>query len=265
MRYLRAGLVGAVRAATGETHVWLAPGYDSLTATWARHFEPLIEPAQGIPAALLSQLAYPVEQFQLAASQLARANAAADSDSLARRPTVPFQVAPGRDVWTAIGFETVTPPPPRFVALLAGAVGPSGPFLRVWRPGPPKRLPPDLVGASETSPGTLRIWFAGDSVVTLQARFAQAAGGVPRGVADVYLTLGTHRGQGSTRSDALRSLLTGESRTGPPLDTTLAGRWEQARRLIARADSAFAAGNIERFGQVWREIRRLLAPAPRPR
>ncbi len=43
VRYLRAGLVGAVQAATGETHVWRAPGYDSLTAAWARHFEPLIE------------------------------------------------------------------------------------------------------------------------------------------------------------------------------------------------------------------------------
>ena len=36
VRYFRAGLVGAVRAGTGETHLWLAPGYDSLTASWAR-------------------------------------------------------------------------------------------------------------------------------------------------------------------------------------------------------------------------------------
>src|SRR5206468_8934453 len=42
VRYLRAGLVGAVRVATGETHVWLAPGHDSLTAAWGRRFDPLI-------------------------------------------------------------------------------------------------------------------------------------------------------------------------------------------------------------------------------
>ena len=272
VRYLRAGLVGAVRAASGETHVWLAPGYDSLTAAWARHFEPLIEPAQGIPDGLRGQLVYPPETFQLAAAQLARANATSDSDLWTPRPPQPFHVAPGRDVWTAVGFEASSPPPPshppaRFVALLAGSVGPSGPFLRLWRPGPLQRLPPDLVGASETSPGELRIWLARDSVVTLQARFIQASGAAPRGVAEIYLTLGTRSGHGPTRADALRSLLTGEGGDGggTPLDTTLTGRWERARRLIGRADSALAVGNLERFGQVWKDIRRLLAPAPRPR
>jgi hypothetical protein len=263
VRYLRAGLVGAVRAATGETHVWLAPGYDSLTATWARYFDPLIEPRNRIPDELLRQVHYPAEVFALAAAQLARADVAADSDSLARRPSEAFEVASGQDVWTAIGFETVTPQPPRFVSLLAGAVGPSGPFLRVWRPALPTSRPPDLVGSSEKSPGTLRIWLAGDSVVALQARFAQAAGGVPRGIADVYLALGTRRGQGPTRSDALRSLLTGQAYA--PLDTTLSGRWEQVRALVTRADSAMTQGNLERFGQIWKEIRRLLAPAGRPR
>ena len=193
VRYLRAGLVGAVRAATGETHVWLAPGYDSLTAAWARHFQPLIQPTQEIPAGLQSQFAYPSEQFQLAAAQLARTNATGDSDVWTRRPDEPFQIAPGKEVWTAIGFEADTPPPPRFVALLAGAVGPSGPFLRIWRPDTLERLPPELVGASQMSPGQLRIWLAGDSVVTLQAQFIQERGGVPRGVAEVFLTLGARR------------------------------------------------------------------------
>jgi len=267
VRYLRAGLVGAVRAATGETHVWLAPGYDSLTAAWARHFEPLIEPAQGIPAGLRDHLPYPPDVFQLAAVQLAREHTSSDSNRWTPRPREPFQVAPGGALWTAIGFEADTPPPRRFVALLAGAVGPAGPFLRLWQPGALERLPSDLVGASETSPGALRIWLAADSVVTLQAQFAQAAGAAPRGIRDVYLTFGTRSGHGPTRADALRALLTGEGWTGgrASLDTTLSGRWDRARRLIARADSALTAGNLERFGQVWREIRRLLAPAPQPR
>jgi hypothetical protein len=79
----------------------------------------------------------------------------------------------------------------------------------------------------------------------------------------VYLTLGARHGHGATRAAALRSLLTGER--WAPLDTTLSGRWDQARRLIGRADSALAEGNLERFGQAWKEIRRLLAPIPRPR
>ena len=270
VRYLRAGLVGAVRAATGETHVWLAPGHDSLTAAWARHFEPLIELPQQIPAGLRTQLGYPPELFRLAALQVARASMTADSDAWMPRPLVPFHLAPqgggGAGVlWTGIGFESGTPS--RFVALLAGTVGPSGPSVRLWRPRPAERLPPDLVGSSETSPGDLRVWIAGGSVVTLQAQFVQARGAAPRGVADVYITLGERSGRGATRADALRALVTGEGggRGRAPPDTSLGGRWEQARRLIARADSALAAGNLERFGQVWKDIVRLLAPAPRHR
>jgi hypothetical protein len=124
-------------------------------------------------------------------------------------------------------------------------------------------LPPDLVGSTETSPGDLRVWVAGDSVVTLQAQFVQARGAKPRGIAEVYLTLGQRRGNGATRAAALRALVTGES--AAPVDTSPAGRWEQARCLVARADSALAAGNLERFGRIWKDIVRLLAPAPRQR
>jgi len=266
VRYLRAGLVGAVRAATGETHVWLAPGHDSLTAAWARYFDPLIEPRNRIPDELLRQVPYPAEVFQLAAAQLARANTT-DSGPWTPRPRTAFQVAPGGTLWTGIGFEAETRSASRFVALLAGTVEPAGPALRLWHPSPPagpaEGLPPDLVGASTTSPGELRIWLAGGSITTLQGLFAQAADSVPRGVASVYLTLGPRSGTGPTVPDALRSLLTGQAYA--PLDTTLGGRWEQVRALVARADSAMTQGNLERFGQIWKEIRRQLAPALRPR
>ena len=265
VRYLRAGLVGAVRATTGETHVWLAPGYDSLTATWARHFAQLIEPEQRIPAGLRSQLAYPGELFRLSALQLARSNVYGDSTVWTPQPRDPFQVAPGGELWTGIAFDTIAPVAPPFVAFFAGRIGPSGPVLHLWRPGEgaTERLPPDLVGTTETSPGQLRIWLAGSSIVTLQARFHQASAAAPRGVADVYVTLGARTGHGPTRAAAVRSLLTGEA--GIPRDTTLSARWDEARRLIARADSALTAGNLERFGQIWKDVRRLLAPAPRPR
>ena len=38
VRYVHAGFVGAVAAATGRTRVTLAPGYDSLSAAWARRW-----------------------------------------------------------------------------------------------------------------------------------------------------------------------------------------------------------------------------------
>jgi hypothetical protein len=262
IRYLRAGLFGAVRAATGETHVWLAPGHDSLTAAWARHFDPLIEPRVRIPDELLRQVAYPAEAFQLAADQVARANGS-DSVPWTPRPEAPFQVAPGGSLWTGLGFEGATRTAPRFVALLAGTVEPAGPALRLWRPGPTERLPPGYGGARETSPGELRIWLAGENVTTLQGLFAQPADSPPRGVAMVYLTLGPRSGEGPTVPHALQALLTGQ--VYAPVDTTLSGRWEQVRTLVTRADAAMTAGNLERFGQIWKEIRRLLAPVPRPR
>jgi hypothetical protein len=47
--------------------------------------------------------------------------------------------------------------------------------------------------------------------------------------------------------------------------------WDQARRLLAEADSALRAGDVERFGRVYAELHRLfgldrgqLAPAERP-
>jgi hypothetical protein len=48
-------------------------------------------------------------------------------------------------------------------------------------------------------------------------------------------------------------------------DTTLAARWERARRLAVQADSALAAGNLELFGQLWRSLIGELAPVQRPR
>jgi len=55
-------------------------------------------------------------------------------------------------------------------------------------------------------------------------------------------------------------------------DTSLASRWEAARRLAARADAALAAGDLEAFGRYYAELqqllgvgRRKLAPTHAPR
>jgi hypothetical protein len=281
-RYMRAGLVGAVRAATGETHVWLAPGHDSLAAAWARRFVPLVEPPQRIPAALLGTLPYPPEQFQLAAAQLIRTRAGEDSAVWILRPDRPFQVLTP-ELWTGIALEAGTPV--GFVGLLAGAMTPQGPQLRLWRPGAPERLPAELVGSSETAPGELRIWRArerggagrggrgggggggggGSDLLTAQAQFADVSGSeaAPR-LTHVYLSLGDRTGAGPTGAAARRALVTGGGQPAP-LDTSLAGRWERARHLAAQADSALAAGDVEGFGRLYRELMRLLAPTRRPR
>lgn len=270
VRYFRAGLVGAVRAGTGETHLWLAPGYDSLTASWARRFEPLIEPADRLPGDLRSQLAYPAETFTLAVAHLLRASADSGGAAAAwtMRPREPFQLggpAPDGGLWTAIALESGLLAPKRFVGLYAAAITPRGPKQYLWRPSAdPQRLPGELLGSASRRPGQLRIWPTGSSIITVQAQMlepvpAGSARSPPPRVAEVYVTLDARSGRGVTARAALRG---GEQIV---TDTTLSARWERARRLAVRADSALGVGDLELFGRLWRALMSELAPLQRPR
>ena len=273
VRYLRGGLVGAVRAATGETHLWLAPGYDSLTASWARRFDPLIEPAERLPADLRAQLAYPPELFRLAALQLLRASADSGGPEAGwfARPRTPYQLGGlspdgpgGGGLWTAVAFEVGVRAPKRFVGLFAATITPRGPALHLWQPEGAERLPGELVGSASLRPGQLRVWPVENSLITIQAQFFDPAGArtapapAPR-IAEVYVTLGRRSGRGLTAAAALRG---GEQIV---TDTTLATRWQRARRLAARADSALGVGDLELFGRLWRALMSELAPIQGPR
>lgn len=270
VRYARAGLVGAVRAGTGETHLWLAPGYDSLTAAWARRFEPLIEPADRLPADLLAQLAYPAETFALAVAQLLRASADSGGDAAAwtMRPREPFQLGgplPDGGQWTAVALESGLLAPKRFVGLYAATVTARGHQRHLWQAsGDPERLPGELLGSASLRPGQLRIWPAGGSVITVQAQMlepvaARSTTPPPPHVTEVYVTLGGRSGRGLTAQAALRG---GEQFV---MDTTLSARWERTRRLALQANAALDAGNLELFSQLWRELLGELARAQRPR
>src|SRR2546425_3592164 len=72
VRYLRAGVVGMVGAASGDTHLFLAPGADSLAHVWAGMLAPPIRPSDSLPAALRSQLPYPRRTFRMAAALVSR-------------------------------------------------------------------------------------------------------------------------------------------------------------------------------------------------
>lgn len=268
VRFLRAGVVGAVRVATGETHLWLAPGYDSLTAAWARRFEPLIEPVDRLPADLRAQLAYPVETFKLAVGELVRASA--DSASQAGwvvRSREPYQLgAPDGAVWTGVAFESGLLTPKRFVGLGTAAIRPRGPEFHLWRPSPTDvavdRLPGELVGSSLLRPGPLRAWPAGNTLITVQAQIfdpVTARTPPPPRVTEVYVTFDGRSGHALTTRAALQG---GEQII---IDTTLAARWERARRLAVRADSALGVGDLVEFGRLWRSLIGELAPVQRPR
>ena len=278
VRYLRAGLLGTVSAASGETLLYLAPGADSLAAAWARILGPLVRPTDSLPAALRSQLTYPRQAFRIVAALVAPPRP--DSAAWLPRPREPFELlAPGTDggrdtrAWTAQGFETG--PQREFAALVAATIGPRGPELFAWRLSPAVRLPSLLVGSPQppTAPGVLRFWNVGGGLLSEQALFNEPTpGGPPAGIDTVFLTWSDRHGQGPTPWAALRDLLAAGRGDRFAADTSLAGRWEDARHLAAQADAALAAGDLEAFGRYYRQLRQLLeqsrralAPAPAPR
>lgn len=265
-RLLHAGVVAAMRGTTGETRFWLLPGADSVTVAWARLFKPLIEPADSAPPELLRSLRFPLESFALAAQHVLAAEP--DSENwqvLPREPTdllLPTDAGP----WLVQGFTASPGGVTRLDRLVLGRFGQSGPEL--WSvQAPPLDPPPQLlVGSSDTQPGPLRVWIAGGHLASSQARFTRHGTDAPR-IEHVFLTWGNRSGEGTSETAALSEL----TLAGPPgaMDTTIAGRWEQARRLFAQLDSALVSRDFERFGAVYRQLgdllgarRRALAPTP---
>lgn len=289
IRYLRAGLLGVVSAATGDTRLYLAPDSDPVARAWAAVFPPLIRPLAELAPALRAALPYPRRAFRAAAAVLARdrgdslawtplprapyelvAPAPPPRAAAAARPAADTPGAPPLVTWTAQGFAAGS----TFVALLAGALSAQGPELYWWQPRPAVRLPAVLVGSpNATAPGVLRFWGAGGALFSAQALFAEPTSGnhVASGIDTLFLTWGEHRGQGPTLAAALRDLAAAAAGRPAAADTSLAARWERARQLAEQADAALAAGDLETFGRLYARLaallgaRRQLAPAPRPR
>ena len=275
LRYLRPGLLGAVNSASGDTRLYLAPGADSLAAAWARLLAPLIRPLDSLPRALRTQLPFPARTFHAATALMERWRT--DTTIWGRRPREPFEiVAPTIEgasdaprVWMGQGFEAGS----TLAALVTATMTPDGPRLSVWRPNPAPRLPPVLLGSpNTTAPGVPRLWNVARALFFEQALFSQpAAGGPPTGIDTVFLSWGEHRGQGRSVAAALRNLLASGGNAPAP-DTALAARWRQAQQLAAEADAALAAGNLEKFGRLYSQLkellglgRRKLAPVPERR
>jgi len=259
VRYLRAGLVGVVNAATGDTRLYLAPGADSLAVAWARLLAPLIQARDTLPVALRDHLPYPRGAFRIAAQQLVRSQA--DSSSWRPWPRMPYELS-GADpegtahLWMAQAFDSGAKP--HFTGLLAGTMSRAGPRLDLWTPPLNLPVPGEVMGSAETAPGVMRLWIADGVLLTEQALFLEPAfDGTPRGVSSVHLTWGDRVSQGPTPAAAVRNLLALGGGGGAP-DTSPMARLESARRLAVRADSAAAAGDLETFGRLYAELKRLL-------
>lgn len=266
LRYARASLVATVNAATGDTRLHLAPGADSAAAAWAQLLTPLVRPLDSLAPALRAQLPFPRRTFRAAAALIGRWRN--DTTPWVPRPREPFELtgptwderdADGTHQWIGQAFEAGS----TFTALVAGTMTPSEPKLFIWRPTPPARLPPLLVGSpNTTAPGLERVWSVAGGLYSEQARFEEPSGGAPpQGIEAVFLSWGERRGQGRTPAAALRELLAGTGGPRIPVDTSLAGRWERARRLAALASAALAAGELAKFAQLYRELEQLLGVA----
>lgn len=272
-RYLHAGFVGAVSAADGDTRLYLAPGHDSLAAAWGRQFAPLVLPVDSLPAALHAALPSPAAAF---AAALEAAQRAEGDTGWVRRPGTPVETvapAPGAPdrtaLWRVQGFEAGSPA--RLVALFAGGMTGTGPGYALWRPDTAFRAPPPVLGSSQTKPGILRLWPAAGAVLGVQAKFDQPERTpAPAVLSRVYVSWRERLGEGSGPAAAWADLELLAARPGDggaaPADV-----WDQARRLLAQADSALSRGDLERFGRVYAELHRLfglergqLAPAERP-
>jgi len=265
-RYHRAGLLGAIHAATGETRFWLLPGADSLSVAWARLFTPLIAPAESLPRPLAATLRYPAQTFDLAVRSVLAA--VPDSDGWQPLTREPYELASPVDgtPWLVQGFTSAQGR--RLEGFLLGAFGPAGPELQFVAAPTLDEPPQGLVGVGDTVPELPRFWMAGAHLASAQARLIAPRRAVPR-PGDVFLTWGNREGHGETRTAALRRL----TAAGAPgaSDTTIAARWDRAARLFAQLDSALRARDLERFGRIYRQLgdlfaprRRALAPAAPP-
>jgi len=89
-------------------------------------------------------------------------------------------------------------------------------------------------------------------------------GGETLRLKDVYLTWGSDRAaDGATPNAALSALLAVSPRAAPA-DTSLAARWEDARRLAAQAEAALGAGDLEAFGRYYAQLKALLGVGKKP-
>jgi len=255
VRYLRAGFVGTVDAATGAIQVYLVRHADPLSRAWAALFPEVVRHPDGMSADLLRQVRYPDELF---ATQLRILRG--EGRARVAEPYWWVGTAPG-DSLVRLRLRAVDEieRDARVAAVLEGILDVDGPRLRVLRYPEPYVL---------AGPSELRRMFADAAPVG-----AVVAGDVVRlvpyedgAVAQLsfYADSGTFVatvagwrgvvGIGSTLLDALRHLTVQPDTTGvpamPPLDA--------ARAWFRKLDQARRDGDWQAFGQAWDGLREAL-------
>lgn len=278
VRYLRAGYLGVVDAATGATAVYLVADPDPLSAAWASLAPDVVQPADAFPEALAGHIRYPAEAFAVQAT-LARATqleAAPEGGGLQRRGAlgvgaVPywwFGPVPGDSanrVRLMAAVEGGVPSELR--GMVVGTARGTERELRLFRFDPAAELPVPSAAArafAELRPdtagirGAVRLVPFDDGVLAIQTGYAGARDSRdPPRIADIAVQWGGLTAVGPTLAAALRRAGTEQHAAVVSAET-----WREAGRWFERMDAARRAGDWTAFGRAYDALRRLLAGPP---
>jgi hypothetical protein len=277
---VRAAFLGVVNAESGAARVYLQPGADPVAITWSRMANGVVEPASAIPEAVLRSAPYPADLFRIQVQQLEGAPWKAGSVSGARGQETselpPPQVGWARDTSGPLVVSTFeSPGERRLSAVLTGSREDGRTRLRLVRLDSATTLPvpgvlenrwanfPSYDALSDSirddggklERGPLRVDVGPGGAVAYQAYYAlRPSGGMV--LAWVSVAAQNRLGAGRTLKEAWSNLL-GATVPAPP-GSAQAGRLDEARRWMERADSALRTGDWSEFGRAWGSLRNIL-------
>lgn len=278
VRYLRAGFVGVVEAASGSTAVYLVADPDPVSAAWAELAPDIVRPDAALPVRLRPHLRYPEETFALLLDRVSEVRFADEAGAgalLSRGGRSPigsgafwwFGPVPGDSVARLRLVALVEAGEATALAGLLVGTWQGAPGLRLFRFDPAENLPapaqvarefaalrPDTAGVN----GAVRFALVDHGLVALQTGYAGSRDprDAPR-LVDIAVRWGGAVATGPSLEEALRRAATRQPPTAVPIDT-----WRAAARWFERMDAARRAGDWTAFGEAYEALRRLLAGAP---
>jgi hypothetical protein len=282
---LEAGLIGVVDAATGASSIYLAPDAGPLSRSWSAITQGVVRPASELPSVVAAGRPYPARLFDAQARVLEQApwNAGslagrgADGKGDPSPPTTVWEGASGSGQVAAYqrGEDR------RVRTLLIGRNGQPGRRLTLLRLSEAGSLPAPAAAQAtwdrfpsyeqildsvvrrgeRLERGPWRVLPHGDAPIAYQAWYALDAKGH---VALPYVALvqGNRVGAGRSFADAWNNL----RGVGAPLPPGLGPvtPYEEARRWMQRADSAWRAGDWAGFGRAFGALRQSLGVGQPP-
>ena len=281
---VRVAFLGTVNAESGATRIYLQPGADQLAEIWARVSHGVVEPASTIPETVLRAAPYPQALFRIQAQELEhtpwRVGSLSSGTGPAAAEAPPPQVGWAPDTSGPLLVSTFeSPGERRLSAVLVGSRNDGRTHLSLVRLDSATTLPirgvienrwanfPSYDALSDSiredggklERGPLRVDVGSGAPVAYQSYFApRPSGGMLLAWVSVATRDGSRdrQGAGRTLEEAWSNLL-GNTVPSPP-GTAQAGRLEEAKRWMERADSALRAGDWTEFGRAWSTLRNVL-------